>query len=72
LRIAVIDSSSLIALAHLELARTLGLFFDIIYVSSAVQENSIANNGSAIASVGSIRAESFSDAPWSEEIESNC
>jgi predicted nucleic acid-binding protein len=37
LRIAVIDSSSLIALAHLGLAKTLDLFFDVIYVPSAVQ-----------------------------------
>ena len=37
MRIAVIDSSPLIALAHLELAHTLGLFFDVIYVSTAVQ-----------------------------------
>jgi len=36
-RIAVIDSSPLIHLAHLELAQQLTLFFDLIYVPSAVQ-----------------------------------
>lgn len=37
MRIAVIDSSSLIALTHLELAQALSLFFDVIYVPAAVQ-----------------------------------
>jgi len=37
LRIAVIDSSPLIHLTHLELAQELSLFFDLIYVPSAVQ-----------------------------------
>jgi predicted nucleic acid-binding protein len=37
LRIAVIDSSPLIHLAHLELAQELIFFFDLIYVPSAVQ-----------------------------------
>jgi uncharacterized protein len=37
LRIAVIDSTPLISLAHLELAKELSLFFDIVYVPSAVQ-----------------------------------
>jgi len=37
LRIAVIDSSPLIHLVHLELAQQLILFFDLIYVPSAVQ-----------------------------------
>lgn len=36
-RVAVIDSTPLISLAHLELAASLALFFDIIYVPSAVQ-----------------------------------
>lgn len=36
-RIAVIDSTSLISLTHLELAASLTLFFDIVYVPSAVQ-----------------------------------
>jgi predicted nucleic acid-binding protein len=37
LRIAVIDSTPLINLVHLELADELGLFFDTIYVPAAVQ-----------------------------------
>ena len=37
MRIAVIDSSPLICLAHLELTQQLNLFFDLIYVPSAVQ-----------------------------------
>lgn len=37
MRIAVIDSSPLIHLAHLELAQELTLFFDLIFVPSAVQ-----------------------------------
>lgn len=37
-RIAVIDSTPLISLLHLELAAELSLFFDTIYVPSAVQE----------------------------------
>lgn len=37
MRIAVIDSSSLIALAHLQLAQAVALFFDVIYVPAAVQ-----------------------------------
>ncbi len=37
MRIAVIDSSSLIALVHLDLARQLSLFFDIVYVPRSVQ-----------------------------------
>ncbi len=37
MRIAVIDSSPLIHLTHLELAQELSLFFDLIYVPSAVQ-----------------------------------
>jgi predicted nucleic acid-binding protein len=36
-RIAVIDSTPLISLAHLELAEELRFFFDIIYVPRAVQ-----------------------------------
>ena len=36
-RIAVIDSTPLISLAHLELATELSLFFDVIYVPRAVQ-----------------------------------
>ena len=36
-RIPVIDSTPLISLTHLELAASLTLFFDIIYVPSAVQ-----------------------------------
>jgi len=36
-RIAVIDSSPLISLAHLDLARELVLFFDIVYVPRSVQ-----------------------------------
>ena len=36
-RIAVIDSTPLISLVHLELAGELSLFFDTIYVPSAVQ-----------------------------------
>jgi predicted nucleic acid-binding protein len=38
LRIAVIDASPLINLAHLGLARDLSLFFDRVYVPRAVQE----------------------------------
>jgi len=38
LRIAVIDSTPLISLAHLELAKELSFFFDIVYVPSAVQK----------------------------------
>jgi predicted nucleic acid-binding protein len=38
LRIAVIDSSALINLAHLELADELSLYFNIVYVSSSVQK----------------------------------
>lgn len=37
MRVAVIDSTALISLAHLELAASLTLFFDIIYVPGAVQ-----------------------------------
>ena len=37
MRIAVIDSSPLLHLAHLELAQELIFFFDLIYVPSAVQ-----------------------------------
>ncbi len=37
-RVAVIDSTPLINLVHLELAEELGLFFDIIYVPAAVQK----------------------------------
>lgn len=37
MRIAVIDSSSLINLTHLGLAEQLSLFFDLVYVASAVQ-----------------------------------
>ncbi len=37
MRIAVIDSSSLINLTHLGLAEQLSLFFDLVYVPSAVQ-----------------------------------
>jgi len=37
LRIAVIDSTPLISLAHLQLAHQLSLFFDVVYVPSAVQ-----------------------------------
>jgi predicted nucleic acid-binding protein len=36
-RIAVIDSSPLISLTHLDLARELVLFFDIVYVPRSVQ-----------------------------------
>jgi uncharacterized protein len=36
-RIAVIDSTTLISLAHLELAAELSLFFDIVYVPNSVQ-----------------------------------
>jgi uncharacterized protein len=36
-RIAVIDSTPLISLAHLELAAELSLFFDIVYVPNTVQ-----------------------------------
>jgi uncharacterized protein len=38
LRIAVVDASPLINLAHLDLARELALFFDRVYVPRAVQE----------------------------------
>ena len=38
MRIAVIDSSPLINLTHLDLARDLALFFDRVYVPRAVQE----------------------------------
>jgi predicted nucleic acid-binding protein len=38
LRIAVIDSSPLINLSHLDLARDLALFFDRVYEPRAVQE----------------------------------
>jgi predicted nucleic acid-binding protein len=38
LRIAVVDASPLINLAHLNLARHLTLFFDQVYVPRAVQE----------------------------------
>lgn len=38
MRIAVIDTSALIGLAHLGLARELALFFDRVYVPRAVQE----------------------------------
>jgi predicted nucleic acid-binding protein len=38
LRIAVIDASPLISLAHLDLADELTLFFDRVYVPRAVQE----------------------------------
>jgi predicted nucleic acid-binding protein len=37
LRIAVIDSTPLISLTHLELAKELALYFDLIFVPSAVQ-----------------------------------
>jgi len=37
LRIAVIDSTPLISLAHLALANKLSLYFDVIYVPSMVQ-----------------------------------
>jgi predicted nucleic acid-binding protein len=37
LRIAIIDSTPLISLTHLELANELALFFDTIYVPRAVQ-----------------------------------
>jgi predicted nucleic acid-binding protein len=37
LRVAVIDSTSLIALVHLNLARQLSLFFDIVYIPRSVQ-----------------------------------
>jgi len=37
-RIAVVDSSSLINLTHLGLARELSLFFDTVYVPRAVQQ----------------------------------
>jgi len=37
LRIAVIDTSPLISLSHLNLAHELGLFFDVVYVPRAVQ-----------------------------------
>lgn len=37
MRIAVIDSSPLIQLAHLNLCRELALFFDVVYVPRAVQ-----------------------------------
>ena len=37
-RVAVIDSTPLINLVHLELAEELALFFDTIYVPSAVQK----------------------------------
>jgi predicted nucleic acid-binding protein len=37
LRIAVIDSSPLIHLVHLELAQELTFFFDVVYVPTAVQ-----------------------------------
>lgn len=37
MRTAVIDSSSLISLVHLELAKELALFFNVIYVPRAVQ-----------------------------------
>jgi predicted nucleic acid-binding protein len=36
-RIATVDSSTLINLTHLELIRELSLFFDIVYVPRAVQ-----------------------------------
>lgn len=38
MRIAVVDASPLINLAHLGLARELALFFDRVYVPRAVQE----------------------------------
>ena len=38
MRIAIIDSSPLINLSHLDLARDLALFFDRVYVPRAVQE----------------------------------
>jgi predicted nucleic acid-binding protein len=38
LRIAVVDTSPLINLTHLDLARDLALFFDRVYVPRAVQE----------------------------------
>jgi predicted nucleic acid-binding protein len=38
LRIAVVDTSPLINLTHLNLARDLALFFDRVYVPRAVQE----------------------------------
>jgi predicted nucleic acid-binding protein len=38
LRIAVVDTSPLINLTHLDLARDLTLFFDRVYVPRAVQE----------------------------------
>jgi predicted nucleic acid-binding protein len=38
LRIAVVDTSPLINLSHLNLARELALFFDRVYVPRAVQE----------------------------------
>jgi len=38
LRIAVVDASALINLAHLDLASELALFFDTVYVPRAVQE----------------------------------
>ncbi|MGB7613491.1 MAG: hypothetical protein WBL56_13125 [Candidatus Acidiferrum sp.] len=37
MRVAVIDSSSLIAFAHLDLASALSFFFDVVYVATAVQ-----------------------------------
>ena len=37
LRIAIVDSSPLIGLTHLDLARELSLFFDRVYVPSSVQ-----------------------------------
>ena len=38
MRIAVVDTSPLINLTHLNLARDLALFFDRVYVPRAVQE----------------------------------
>lgn len=38
MRIAVVDTSPLINLTHLDLARDLALFFDRVYVPRAVQE----------------------------------
>lgn len=38
MRTAVIDSTPLISLVYLELAKKLNLFFDVIYVPTAVQE----------------------------------
>ncbi len=38
MRIAVVDASPLINLVHLDLARELTLFFDVVYVPRSVQE----------------------------------